>query len=64
MDASIFLIFNIICNKAGLIRPEAGRFRRKLKKGGTLLESRFSALEPKAGLEPATYALRMRCSTN
>ena len=20
--------------------------------------------EPKAGLEPATYALRMRCSTN
>ncbi len=25
---------------------------------------RFFLCEPKAGLEPATYALRMRCSTN
>ena len=28
------------------------------------VESVFGIFEPKAGLEPATYALRMRCSTN
>lgn len=35
----------------------------KKKELKCLIYSSF-LFEPKAGLEPATYALRMRCSTN
>ena len=31
---------------------------------GQLLYYCLSSAEPKTGLEPVTYALRMRCSTN
>ncbi len=36
----------------------------KKKKSPVMQTKDFSFREPKAGLEPATYALRMRCSTN
>lgn len=44
--------------------PSQIRCVYKQKKEHILLICSSNSFEPKAGLEPATYSLRMNCSTN
>ena len=53
------------CPHAGMNnRPKALKIKKPHSLERGLIERPLQALEPICGLEPQTYALRMRCSTS